>query len=86
MSLQGFYIAATVVALVQWLRLRDRRLFTLLVMFALMAVGHSRDDWFAARPWHLAAGAAGLVLLYLLSPRHPPPSRPGAAGHATGDP
>ena len=74
MSLQAFYIAATVVTLVQFLRLRDRRILALLVMFALLAIGHSRDDWFAARPWHLAGGAAGLGLLYLLSPRHPTPS------------
>src|SRR5207249_2123058 len=40
-SLQGFYIAATVVALVQWLRLRDRRILALLAMFALLAIGHS---------------------------------------------
>jgi hypothetical protein len=73
-SLQGFYIAATVVALIQWLRLRDRRILALLAMFALIAVGHSRETWFAARPWHLAGGAAGLGLLYLLSARHPTPS------------
>jgi hypothetical protein len=77
-SLQGFYIAATAVALLQWLRLRDRRLLVLLLMFALFAVGHSRDDWFAARPWHLAGGVAGLVLLYLLSGR--PAGRPERAG------
>jgi len=73
-SLQGFYIAATVVTLIQWWRLRDRRLLALLAMFALIAIGHSRDDWFAARPWHLAGGLAGMALLYLLSPRHPSPS------------
>ncbi len=74
MSLQAFYVAATLVTLIQWLRLRDRRILALLVMFALLAVGHSRADWFAARPWHLAGGAVGLGLLYLLSPRHPTPS------------
>jgi hypothetical protein len=73
-SLQAFYVAATVVALIQWLRLRDRRLFALLAMFLFQAVGHSRDDWFAARPWHVLGAFAGLVLLYLLSPRHPSPS------------
>lgn len=74
MSLQALYVAATAVALVQWLRLRDRRLFALLAMFTFLAVGHSRDDWFAARPWHVLGCVAGLVLLYLLSPRHPSPS------------
>jgi hypothetical protein len=68
-SLQGFYVAATVVALIQWWRVRDQRLLALLAMFAFTAFGHSRDDWFAARPWHLLGGLAGLALLYLLSPR-----------------
>ena len=73
MSPDSFYVAATLVALVQWVRLRDRRILALLAMFALLAVGHSRDDWFAARPSHLLGGTAGLVLLYLLSPRSPAP-------------
>ncbi|HSB60532.1 MAG TPA: hypothetical protein VLI67_02355 [Vicinamibacteria bacterium] len=73
MSPESFYVAATVVALVQWVRLRDRRILALLAMFALLAVGHGQDDWFAARPWHLLGGTAGLVLLYLLSPRSAAP-------------
>jgi hypothetical protein len=62
-------VAATVVTLLQWLRVRERRLLPLLALFALLAVAHSRGDWYAARPWHIAAGAAGLVLLAMLSPR-----------------
>jgi hypothetical protein len=73
MSPLAFYVAATAVALIQWVRLRDKKVLALLAMFALQALGHSRDDWFAARPWHLLGGAAGLALLYLLSPRHPSP-------------
>jgi hypothetical protein len=69
LSLQGFYVAATVAALVQYLRLKDRRLLPLLAMFALLAVAHHQDDWYAARPWHLAAGASGLVLLVALGRR-----------------
>jgi len=66
----GFFVAATVVTLVQLVRLRDRRLLALLAVFALLAVAHSRpagDPW--GRRFHLAAGTAGLGLLVLLSPR-----------------
>jgi hypothetical protein len=66
----GFFVAATVVTLVQLLRLHDRRLLALLALFLLLALAHSRaagDPW--ARRFHLAAGTAGLGLLVLLSPR-----------------
>jgi hypothetical protein len=82
MSIQAFFVAATVVALIQWLRLRERRLLPLLALFALSALGHFQDDFFAARPYHLAAGAAGLVLVVMLAPRpkpergHPPAAPP----------
>jgi hypothetical protein len=65
-SLQSFYVAASVVALMQWLRLRDRRLLPLLLMFLLLAVAHHQPDWYAARPYHVAAGLAGLALLVML--------------------
>jgi hypothetical protein len=75
MSPLALFIGATVVALIQWLRLRDPRLLALLAMFALIAIGHAHDDdWYAARPWHILGCLAGLALLYLLSPRHPRPS------------
>ncbi|MFI5183491.1 MAG: hypothetical protein ACHQNV_03765 [Vicinamibacteria bacterium] len=70
MSLAGFFVAATVVTLLQFLRLRDRRLLPLLALFACLALAHAQADWYAARPYHLAAGIAGLVLLFVLSPRH----------------
>ena len=63
----GFYVAATVVALMQLVRTRDRRVLALLALFACLAQAHSRrwDD-----PWldrfHVAAGASGLVLLFVL--------------------
>jgi hypothetical protein len=41
-SLQGFYVAALLAALVQYLRLRDARLLPLLAMFALLAVAPTR--------------------------------------------
>ena len=66
----GFFVAATVVTLVQYLRLRDRRLMALMAMFVLLAAAHSREG---GDPWggrfRLAAGTSGLVLLVLLSPR-----------------
>jgi hypothetical protein len=67
-SLTGFFVAATVVCLIQLVRTRAWTLLPLLALFACLAVAHSRDDWFAARPWHYAAGAAGLVLLVALTP------------------
>jgi hypothetical protein len=73
-SLQAFDVAATVATLVQWLRLRRRRLLPLLAMFALLALAHFQADWFAARGYHYAAGVAGLLLLVGLSPR--PPAKP----------
>jgi len=68
-SLQGFFVAAMVVTLLQWLRLREKRLLPLLAMFALLSLAHFQDEWFASRGYHLAAGVAGLVLLFMLSPR-----------------
>jgi ammonia channel protein AmtB len=69
-SLAGFFVASTVVTLLQFLRLRDWRLVPLLAVFACLALAHGQADWYAARPYHLAAGVAGLVLLLVLSPRH----------------
>jgi hypothetical protein len=70
-SLQSFYVAATIVTLLQWLRVRERRLLALLALFVCLMLAHHQADWLAARPYHLAAGACGLALLVLLSPRHP---------------
>lgn len=68
MSLAGFFVAATLVTLMQFVRVREKRLLPLLALFACLAVAHSRDNWFAARPWHVAAGIAGLVLLVAITP------------------
>ena len=63
----GFFIAATVVALMQLLRTRDRRVLPLLLLFVCLAQAHSRD-W--RDPWrdrfHFLAGGCGLVLLLML--------------------
>lgn len=68
----SFFIAATVVTLLQFLRLRDRRLLPLLALFLCLALAESREDWYAARRFRLAAGASGLVLLYVLAPHQHP--------------
>lgn len=70
----GFFIAATLVTTLTYVRVREKRLLPLVALFALAAFGHSRDDARTARPWHLAAGAAGLALVVMLSPRHHPPA------------
>lgn len=69
----GLYLAATVVTLLQFLRVKEKRLLPLLALFLFLALAFSREWW---DPWqlgfHLAAVAAGLVQLFALSPRHPP--------------
>jgi hypothetical protein len=67
----GFFVAAMVVTLLQFLRLRDRKLLPLLALFAFQAAALS-DFECPPNAYHLAAGAAGLVMLFVLSPRHPP--------------
>lgn len=69
MSLQAFYVAATAVALVQLVRLRDHRLIPLVLLFLFLAVAHIRGEWFAARPWHYLAGLSGLALVIVIPRR-----------------
>lgn len=70
MSLAGFFVAATVVTLLQFIRLRDKRIVPLMALFACLAAAHAQADWQVGRIFHFAAGFAGLVLLLVLSPRH----------------
>jgi hypothetical protein len=75
-EVSGFFVACAVVTLVQFLRLRDRRLLALLVLFTLRALSsYSGELSFNGKVADLLAGAAGLALLYWLSPR--PPQTPG---------
>ena len=67
----GFHVAAAVVTLMQFIRLRDRRLLPLLAMFALLAAAHDQSDWFVARRLHFAAGGCALLLLGMLCWRRP---------------
>jgi hypothetical protein len=68
----GGFVAATVVTLLQFLRLRDRRLLLLAAMFAFQAQALARE-WYDFWRDVFQAGvcAAGLSLLLALSPRHP---------------
>jgi hypothetical protein len=68
----GAYVAATVVALVQYLRLKDRRLLLLVALFACQAQALARE-WFDfwKDVFQVGACASGLVLLLVLTLRHP---------------
>jgi hypothetical protein len=68
-----------VVTLLQFVRLRDRRLLLLAAMLAFQAQALARE-WYDVWRDVFQAGvcAAGLGLLLLLSPRHAHPSAPPA--------
>ena len=69
----SFFVAATVVTLVQYLRLREPKLLPLLALFGCLGLAHTYEYWEAwFQRLHLLAGAAGLVLMFLVSPRHHP--------------
>jgi hypothetical protein len=73
----GGFVAATAVTLLQFLRLRDRRLLLLAAMFAFQAQALSREWYdFWRDVFQSGVCAAGLGLLLALSPRHPPPALP----------
>ena len=73
-GLVAFYVAATVVTLLQFVRVKQRRLLPLLALFALLAGAHQRGEWDAwGQGFHYLAGVAGLVLLVVLLPRSPHP-------------
>jgi hypothetical protein len=95
----GAYVAATIVTLVQYLRLRDKRLLPLVALFAFQAQALDRewfDVWKAV--YQNAACLAGLAMVVLLTLRPGPPASPphsaspaappaaSGAGGASGDP
>ena len=80
----GGFVAGTLVTLLQFLRVRDRRLLLLAAMFAFQAQALSREWYDAWRDvFQVGVCAAGLGLLLALSPRaaHPvaPPAPPPPA-------
>ncbi len=68
----GLFVGAALVTLAQYLRIRERRLLPLALLFALGAAGQSQEQLVSARRWHTAAGGCALVLVVMLSPRHRP--------------
>jgi hypothetical protein len=87
----GAYVASMVVTVIQYVRLRDRRLLPLLALFAFQALALTRDWWdYRKEVFQTASCAAGLVLLIVLTmhrpapagsarPDVPPPAAPPAA-------
>ena len=66
--MDGLFVAAAVVALVQFGRLRDRRLVLVALLMAFLAGAEAREDWDPWRRRFLAAAlGSGLALLGLLS-------------------
>jgi len=76
----GGFIGATVVTLLQFLRVRDRRLLLLAAMFAFQAQALARE-WYDIWQdvFQVGVCAAGLGLLFALSPRHPRPTTPATS-------
>ena len=75
----GAYMAATVIVLAQYLRLRERRLLPLAALFAFQVQALSREWWDVWKDGYQgAACGAGLLLLLALSPRHPAAKAPPA--------
>jgi hypothetical protein len=64
----AFYVASAVVTLIQFVRVRERRLVPLMLLFAFQGAGYSLGGWTGwGRLWHLAAGLCGLFLMLWLS-------------------
>jgi hypothetical protein len=82
----GAFVAATVVSLVQFVRLRDKRLLLLAAMFACQSQALAREWYDVWRDvFQSAVCAAGLLLVLALAPRavrvaQRPPAAPDASG------
>jgi hypothetical protein len=65
---EGLFVAGAVITVIQFLRLRDRRLLPLALFFAFLAGVEGREPWEAwRRRYQIAALASGLCLLAMLS-------------------
>ena len=66
--MEGLFVAGAVIAVVEFWRLRDRRLVPLALMLAFLAGVQGREPWDAwRRGFQVAAVASGLALLALFS-------------------
>ena len=66
--MEGLFLAGAVITLVQFWRLRDRRLVPLALLLAFLAGAEAREPWEAwRRRFQIAALASGLTLLAMLS-------------------
>ena len=66
--MEGLFVAAAVITLVQFWRMRDRRLLPLAFLLAFLAGAEGREPWEAWRGrFQVAALASGLALLAILS-------------------
>ena len=63
-----FFVAAAVVVLVHFARVRDRRILPLAAAFALLGLAEITDAWWDRRWLQAGAIVAGLSLLALLRP------------------
>ena len=87
----GCFVAATIVSLVQFLRVGDRRLLLVAAMFACQSQALSREWYDVWRDvFQAAVCAAGLALVLVLSPRTATPAptqppRPEPEREAAGD-
>ncbi len=82
----GAYVASMVVTVIQYVRLRDRRLLLLLALFAFQALALTRDWWdYRKEVFQTASCAAGLALLLVMTMHRrapaetPPPEAPPPA-------
>jgi len=66
--MEGLFIAGAVVATLQYVRLRDRRLVPLAFFLAFLAGVEGREQWEPARRrFQLCAVGAGLALAVMIS-------------------
>jgi hypothetical protein len=73
MILASFFLAGSVVTLMHYWRVRRWRALPLAAMFALLGLARTQPYDSRGQFWSdLGAGAAGLVHLALLVPRHAP--------------
>jgi hypothetical protein len=69
----SFFVAGAVVTLVQLVRVRETKLLPLLALFLCLGLAHTYEYWeIWFERFHLLAGTAALVLVFLVSPRHHP--------------